>query len=175
MNTTNHATVERFESVDIDVSWLVVSSKVRAACEANQCGHYDQCYQCPPRVGTLELWADRLRTFEHARLVILTLSCAKAATQSEILETRRPLNDVVLDLERRLRAEGSSSALALVAGHCALCTECSVVRGASCVYPSLARPSLEAIGVDVGDVFGKLGRKLAFEPGQVTWVGAVLW
>jgi predicted metal-binding protein len=54
----------------------------------------------------------------------------------------------VLDLETAAMREGYLLAIGLISGFCQLCEECTLNR-ASCVNPTKARFSGEAVGVNV--------------------------
>jgi predicted metal-binding protein len=163
------------ETLDTNVEWLVPSATVRAACEANRCGHYGKNHQCPPLVGSLEYWAKRIRSFHRARLILLTVSFPEGTSQVELAATKQPLYRAILQQEQALRESAFPAAYGFVAGQCLVCTNCSANCGGACVYPEKARPSLEAIGIDVMKLLERMGRPIAFESGKVTWVGALLW
>ena len=55
---------------------------------------------------------------------------------------------VVFKLERMMFLFGYYSAFGLACGPCRLCPGCNV-RGRFCRFPHMARPSIEACGIDV--------------------------
>jgi len=60
---------------------------------------------------------------------------------------RRQMSEVVATLERELFLAGHYRAWGMGAGPCRLCAECDL--SAPCRFPSQARPSMEACGIDV--------------------------
>lgn len=65
------------------------------------------------------------------------------------------LQKVAAELERQLYFAGYDSAFGMACGPCLLCDEC-VLQPGKCKYPSIARPPMESMGIDVG----KAGYKL---------------
>ncbi|MCC6221912.1 MAG: hypothetical protein IT201_00270 [Thermoleophilia bacterium] len=67
----------------------------------------------------------------------------------------RRLHDVVSGLEREAMRRGYYLAVGFVAGDCELCATCDPSR--LCRNPLEARPSLEAMGVDIGRMLADAG------------------
>jgi predicted metal-binding protein len=63
-----------------------------------------------------------------------------------LLDESMTTHDIVAKLERRVFLDGYHSALRLPAGPCDHCKKCNLKP---CIYPRLARASMEACGIDV--------------------------
>lgn len=59
-----------------------------------------------------------------------------------------PINEIVVELEKRMFLDGYEKAFGMGAGPCFLCQECPVESG-KCTHRDQARPSMEACGIDV--------------------------
>ena len=97
------------------------------------CGGYNKRLTCPPFTPTPEETARVVACYQRAILI--------HADDNGIV------NEIVPKLEREIFLDGYFKALGLGSGPCRLCKRCDT--GALCKYPYLARPSMEACGVDV--------------------------
>ncbi|GAB4271551.1 MAG: hypothetical protein Kow0092_26310 [Deferrisomatales bacterium] len=125
------------------------------------CAGYGKGNQCPPRSPAL---ADTRATLASYRSALLVRGEPPTA------EFHRRM----LALERAAFLSGAPRALALVAGPCRLCPECAP---GACARPELARPSLEACGVDVYATAEKVGWPLtpvARPDGPAHYLGLLL-
>jgi len=61
------------------------------------------------------------------------------------LDPKQP-HEAAVELERQAFLKGYYSAFGLACGPCPYCDECNLEE---CVHPDLARPSMEACGIDV--------------------------
>lgn len=96
-------------------------------------GNYGKSLTCPPYSPTPEQMRRVLTGYSRAILLRLP---------DEWVET----HDMVAKLERHVFLAGYYSALGLPAGPCERCEECNLKQ---CVYPRLARASMEACSIDV--------------------------
>ncbi len=78
--------------------------------------------------------------------------------------------------EKKAFAEGFLFAAGFIGGCCRLCDECVAVRGGiQCRFPFKARPSMEAMGIDVIATAKKVGMPVFFPiSDRVTWTGLIL-
>jgi predicted metal-binding protein len=123
---------------------------------------------CPPNCVKPEEFAKSLERYKYAILVqakIITdlASMERRLGVSSLVEIikdedyRRQLRastrsfEVILNkLERDALMKGHRFALALSGGTCSLCDECAGISpGEPCRHPFEARPSMEAVGIDV--------------------------
>jgi predicted metal-binding protein len=61
----------------------------------------------------------------------------------------RKFLQALIDLEGEMFKDGYYKAFVFLAGPCRLCKECGTVTGTSCNHGDIARPSMEACGIDV--------------------------
>jgi predicted metal-binding protein len=111
---------------------VVTAPWVRFKCQYG-CGGYGGCLTCPPYSPTPEETARIIQQFETAILL----------HSDDHVEITR----VAAELEREIFLAGYYKAIAFGSGPCRFCEECDV-QG-DCKYPSLARPAMEAAGIDV--------------------------
>jgi predicted metal-binding protein len=112
---------------------------VRLRCQYG-CSEYGQCLTCPPHSPTPETTRKMLDEYQAAILL-----------HGDNWESVR---DIARGLERKVFLAGYYKAFAFVCGPCWLCKTCAVAgqkRGnvAKCTHPDLARPAMEAAGIDV--------------------------
>lgn len=121
--------------------------KFMAMCR--QCRNFGRQWSCPPFA---EDWTDTISGYSHVTLF---------ATKIEPIGHNIPLAEVLglFRTQRRriepllLRLEKDTGGLAFsFAGECLCCPEgeCARVNGERCRHPELVRPSLEAVGFDIG-------------------------
>lgn len=84
------------------------------------------------------------------------LSAARARFDfaTEMLPLWRNLHDLVMWAERECMRRGYYLSVGLGAGACELCSMCDTSK--LCVLPYQARPSIEAIGIDVPETLARL-------------------
>jgi predicted metal-binding protein len=116
----------------IDPKDIVVADWVRLKCQYG-CGGYNRILTCPPFSPTAEQMRRVLQGYSRALFM---------RVPNETQATR----DMLAKLERHIFLAGYHSAFGLHAGPCELCKECNLQR---CTHPRIARPSLEACGIDV--------------------------
>ncbi|MBO3799219.1 MAG: DUF2284 domain-containing protein [Thermoproteota archaeon] len=111
---------------------VVVRDWVRLKCQYG-CGGYGKRLTCPPYSPTPEQTRRILSGYSSAILLRF---------EPELLKVHK----IVAKLEREAFLSGYYSAFGLASGPCPFCKECNLK---SCVHPELARPSMEACGIDV--------------------------
>jgi len=116
----------------INVKNVFVEDWVRLKCQYG-CGGYNKSLTCPPYSPTPDQTKRALKGYSRAILMQLP---------DESMKT----HDMVAKLERHVFLRGYYSALGLPAGPCERCKKCNLKH---CVYPRLARASMEACGIDV--------------------------
>jgi predicted metal-binding protein len=118
---------------------VIVADWVRLKCMYG-CDGYGRSLTCPPYSPTPEETRRMLRSYEY---------CILVEFPSEA-DTHR----IMAELEREAFLAGYYSAFAMPAGPCELCGECTLKN---CRYPEIARPSMEACGIDVYATARKAG------------------
>jgi predicted metal-binding protein len=123
---------------------MVVSQWVRMKCTFG-CGKYGRNATCPPNVPSV---SECRRFFdEYSTAVIFHFE--KTVDKPEDRHSwSRGVNLELVKLERAVFLAGYEKAFLLFMDSCSICDECPGVREA-CKNPRLARPSPEAMAVDV--------------------------
>lgn len=116
----------------IRASSVVTAPWVRLKCRFG-CGGWGGCLTCPPNSPAPE---ETRRILDSYRRAILVHRGGKWAS----------VKSIVVKLERTVFLAGFYKALALGSGPCNLCRKCNLKE---CRHPELARPSMEACGIDV--------------------------
>jgi len=125
-------TIGAVEAKLIRAKDVVVQDWVRLKCQYG-CHGYGKSLTCPPHSPSPEQTRKILTGYSTA--ILMRLPDESMAS-----------HDLIAKLERSLFLAGYYSAFGLPAGPCKRCKKCSLER---CVYPRLARPSMEACGIDV--------------------------
>jgi predicted metal-binding protein/ubiquinone/menaquinone biosynthesis C-methylase UbiE len=146
----------------IGSSEIIIEPWVRIKCEFG-CSRHGASLNCPPHSPDEEKMKRILSGYTHALLVQST-------------PPGRQFHERLLELEKFLFINGHPEALAFGAGPCPMCPECP--PDGQCRFPKIARPSLEACGVDVYETARRAG--LWLEPirhrdGYIRYVGLVLF
>ena len=115
----------------IDPASIVTAAWVRLKCQFG-CSLYNSSLCCPPHSPPPEETRRVLDCYRRAILV----RCQPGVY----------VKTLVVTLEREVFLAGYYKALALGAGPCFQCEECSFDR---CRHPETARPAMEASGIDV--------------------------
>jgi predicted metal-binding protein len=105
---------------------------VRLKCQFG-CGGFNKRLTCPPFTPTPEETARTVACYRRAILM--------HAHDNDVV------NEIVPKLEREIFLDGYFKALGFGSGPCRLCPRCDTK--ARCKYPDIARPSMEACGMDV--------------------------
>jgi predicted metal-binding protein len=136
----------------IEPSQVVTADWVRLKCQYG-CGAYGSNLTCPPYSPTPAYTQRMLGEYASGLLVTFRVN-----SEEEEYDVRRQVKRIVADLERELFLDGYYSAFGMSCGPCNLCEECDVTR--PCKLPHLARPSMEACGIDVYATLRNVGLKL---------------
>ncbi len=127
------------EAVVISPRQVVTATWVRLRCQFG-CSESGLCATCPPHSPTPE--TTRKMLDEYRTAILLHASATE------------PLRKIARELERTIFLAGYYKAFAFLCGPCWLCKTCVALAGkgrkpAACKHPELARPAMEAAGIDV--------------------------
>ena len=128
----------------IEPSSIVVSQWVRLKCMFG-CGDYGKNASCPPNTPSV---AECRELFDEYRVGAVFHFEKKLARPEDRHAWTKKINRALVGLERGVFLLGYQKAFLLVMDTCGLCAECPGVR-AECRQPRLARPTPEAMAVDV--------------------------
>jgi predicted metal-binding protein len=167
------------EAILIRAKDVVVDERVRLKCRIPICDAYGRNLMCPPYVPSVADFRAALKRFSEALLIQLTVSLPKKprGPGKDVFLPAKRLHELVNLGERMAFGEGFRFATGLIGGCCRLCKTCAgATPGRRCAHPFKARPSMEAMGIDVTATTEKAGLKaLSFPIGRsVTWTGLLL-
>lgn len=163
----------------IDAHDIVVDERVRLKCQIPRCDSFGRNLMCPPHVPSVASFREALARFSRALLIQVSAPLAgnpENRPAAEIFAAAGKLHDLVNRSEKQAFEKGFRFATGLIGGCCRLCETCIAVEaGQACRYPFKARPSMEAMGIDVVATTEKAGLPTAFPiTGPITWTGAIL-
>jgi predicted metal-binding protein len=128
----------------IDPTQMVVAQWVRMKCTFG-CPDYGRNATCPPNVPSV---TECRAFFDEYRTAAMFHFAKSLGDPDQRGAWSRKANHALLKLEREVFLSGYQKAFLLFMDCCRICTDCPGVR-AECKSPELARPSPEAMGVDV--------------------------
>jgi predicted metal-binding protein len=147
---------------------VVVDDRVNLKCRVPLCSGYGHNLMCPPHVMAADETRGVLRKYDDALVVQLDIpvtqdcvdeqlggkSHAEARSDADQIEGLRESQTrfahLMTDLEKAAFKLGYRYAAAFSGGECVLCDECvGQASGEQCRHPFRARPSMEAVGIDV--------------------------
>lgn len=142
---------------------IKVDVRARAKCQIPSCTYFGTCLHCPPH--TIDPYWMSLLLGEYRFGLVFCLRFPPermVATDKKISqEDRRRLANLVLSIETAAFYDGYYFAMGLGAGSCKAtwCPEvpCQALAGGGCRFPGVARPSMEAVGLDVFGLAARLG------------------
>ncbi len=178
----------------IPVSYVVMDPRVRLKCQIPRCAHYGRNLMCPPNCVGPEEFARSLERYKSAILVqakiitdLASLERRLGATslievindedyRRQLRASTRSFEELLTKLERDAMMLGHRFALALSGGSCSLCDECvGISSGEKCRHPFEARPSMEAVGIDVILTAENAGAAVEFPAkNDPVWTGLLL-
>lgn len=177
---------------------VVIDERVKMKCRVPPCRDYGKNLMCPPYVMSTKELRDVLSKYEWA-LLIQVEAPFNTDVKNEILQTgdvaslyRKKgfliafgqnfgsnfnlLHLIVNKVEAKASMLGYRFATGFKAGACKLCSECVAENsGKHCRHPYQARPSMEAVGIDVLKTAEIAGLPVDFPPkDKAVWNGLVL-
>jgi len=136
----------------IDPKSIVVSHWVRMKCMFG-CGEYGRTATCPPQVPSVEECSKFFRDYRQAVIIHFEKTVAKPEDRHAWTRT---VNLRLVELEREVFLSGCEKAFLLFMDSCTICAQCAGKREA-CIEPRKARPTPEAMAVDVYATVRKAG------------------
>jgi predicted metal-binding protein len=190
--------LEATNAVPLKAESVVVDERARLKCRVPLCDDYGLNLMCPPNVMSVHEFREVLAKYNRAILVQI-----EGLIPAEMMEEIRRADDVAalyksdsfldsykkfldpikLKLHRIIReveaqafALGYRFATGFIAGSCKLCSECVAIDSQEpCRHPFRARPSMEAVGIDVFKTAENAGLPFNIPPkDKIVWNGLVL-
>ncbi len=159
---------------------IVVDERVRLKCQIPLCDTYGRNLMCPPNLPSIEDFRRALARFSRAILIQVSASIPEQSggkLSEDVFGPANKLHELVNKGEKMAFEGGLHFATGLIGGCCRLCEECVAVQGETrCRFPFKARPSMEAMGIDVFSTLEKIGLPVSGLPvkNSVTWTGIIL-
>ncbi len=174
---------------------VVIDERVRLKCLVPRCSSYGRNLMCPPAVPAPDELRAALRRYTQALVVQQPIPVAQAAvdeafagrTYAEahaagdagvggVAESQAAFAALMTALEREAFGLGYRFAAAFAGGECVLCEECvGQGSGEPCRHPFEARPSAEALGVDLVATAAAAGLDIEFPAAEhARWTGLLL-
>jgi len=150
----------------IPAGWVEVDERVRLKCVAGRCMNYGQSATCLPYAPELDSARKAFGRFHWAVLlkkdIVPVADFADFARHtSHGLKKEIEFNEVTVRIETMAFADGYYFAMGFGLGNCrySLCdgTVCAALDSGRCRFPFKARPSMEAVGIDVYGLVAKVG------------------
>jgi len=171
----------------IDADNIVLDRRVRLKCEIPVCSSFNRHLMCPPNLMPVEEFERIVRSYGKALLLQVEDEidssdrteegiCKELDDSIAPTDSQRALHRIVNELEAAAFKKGFYLATGLIAGECLLCPECiGPASGEACRRPFEARPSMEAMGIDVVKTCRNAGLKVSLSSKEkVRWTGLVL-
>jgi len=157
----------------IQANQIVVDERVRLKCQIPLCPHYGNSLRCPPNTMPVAEFRSVLARYSCA-LVLQVVSYG--IEEKTLAATERKAQLMLGELEKKALGLGFYFAAGLGASNCRICEECVGARsGLPCRNPSQARPSAEAMGIDVIKTAGEAGLSFGLDnPKEVVYTGILL-
>lgn len=170
---------------------IVVDERVRLKCAVPLCDNYNRHLLCPPNLMTVEEFRKVVSAYRAAIIIQLEAdydSTDKSSSRlsgqlQRQLEARtggekweKRLHSIVAEVEAAAFKSGFYLAAGLIGSECVLCPECvGKDAGHACRHPFRARPSMQAMGIDVIRTCKNAGMPVTLSStANVKWTGLVL-
>jgi predicted metal-binding protein len=178
---------------------VVVDERVRLKCQVPVCDDYGLNLKCPPTVMRVQEFREALAKYTWAVLIQIHAPISAAmrveidhasdvaglykspkfmeSYRESFIPAQQKLHRIVHKIEAQAFTLGYRFAVGFIGGTCKLCSQCVASSDSQepCRHPYLARPSMEAVGIDVFATAKNAG--LPFEipaKDNTVWNGLVL-
>jgi len=184
----------------LSVREVVVDPRVLLKCRTPLCASYGRNLMCPPHVMSPHEFAAALQRYSDGlvvqRAIPMTAADVKRrfrgkglaqlvqskAYQKTLADSQNAFVELLTALEAEAQGMGHRFAAALAGGDCCLCEVCvAAAPGAgrdadlACLHPFVARPSMEAVGIDVVRTAQAAGLPIEMPAGEhPVWTGLLL-
>jgi predicted metal-binding protein len=163
----------------VDVGLITVDERVQLKCRYPPCLYYGANLMCPPYTPSAKEFREYVAKYRSAIIVQIEtpieeeiqkrikrkgskleelVKDEELIEQTRLMEGWKKLNAVVSAVEREALNKGYHLSLGLTAGTCRLCARCDLKW--PCKHPWEARPSMEAVGINVHETAKNAGLEL---------------
>lgn len=152
---------------------IVVDDRVRFQCSQSGCYDYGKPI-FPPNVSTVNEFRNVLREYTMGIILQLNSPIHMDSWKSEADKHALDLHNLVYRGEKKAFSLGFPLAAGLIGGSCKICDNCRGTTKNECTNKDKARPSMEAMGIDVIKTCKNAGLDIEFVKGEVTWTALIL-
>ena len=137
----------------ISADAISIEDEIIEMCRPPYCEQYGKSANCPPHVMTPEDARQWIRPYHSALIFKIDVS-PRVLFSKQGLEIFKKIFLISARLEELSVEQGHAFSKGLAAGSCksVFCRDIpcdALIKGRKCRYPSLARPSMEALGINV--------------------------
>lgn len=158
---------------EIPVDSISIEDEVRKNCEVNACGRYGKTWGCPPGIGSIAEWKEKIAAFSRAVMFNYVGNIEDSYDFEGMQEIGEKFTEIVSSIDRKLRGTGEKYLL-FGAGSCSICEKCTYPE-APCKFPEKMIPSMESCGMFVAKMAEPNGFKYINGANTVTYFGIVLY
>jgi predicted metal-binding protein len=156
------------EARALDTSTIQVKDAVAFKCRVPHCYAYNTCAQCPPHAPAPSEIRQLLKDYSYGVLFVRKVSSRLLKLDRNDKERKaafRSILEIASKLESAAFYDGHYLAVGFGSGSCfsSLCDPklgCQVLKGEKCRFPLKARPSMEAVGMDVYNLIASSGGEI---------------
>jgi len=153
------------QAESISAQWVRIDERVRLKCSIPPCPNYGRCGYCPPYTPEPEFMRKALGQFKWALLFRIDVPVEDFADFKRYYphgqQYQRKTDEIAAKIESMAFADGYRFAMGFGAGGCrdTLCNGglCQQLDSGRCRHVLRARPSMEAVSIDVSDLANKVG------------------
>ena len=153
----------------IPAHWVQIDERVRLKCMVPPCPNYGRCGYCPPHTPEPDFMRKALSRFSWA--ILFKHDVVPVEDFTDITryyphgqKQQRKTGEIAAQIESLAFTDGYQLAVGFGAGGCrdTLCNGglFQVLDSGRCLHILKARPSMEGVGIDVGDLVAKVNWKI---------------
>ncbi|HNX14675.1 MAG TPA: DUF2284 domain-containing protein [Oscillospiraceae bacterium] len=158
---------------EIPIDSIALEDEVRKNCEVNACGRYGKTWGCPPGIGPIAEWKEKILSFSHAVMFNYIGKIEDSYDFEGMQEIGNQFTQKMRSFNEQLQKTGEK-VLLFGAGSCSICEKCTY-PDASCRFPEKMVPSMESCGMFVAKMAEPNGFKYINGANSVTYFGIVLF
>lgn len=164
------------KAIAISTADIVFNPRCRLKCIVPLCPNYRKNLMCPPFLPPFNEAKEMIQKYRWGILVIVETPVSQEKDKIETGSLK--VYKIVSELEKAAFNKGYRFAAGFTSDSCKLCDKCVIAEknDTTCRHPLQARPSMQAMGIDVTATLEKVvTSSLEFPPKEkIMWVGMVL-
>jgi predicted metal-binding protein len=157
----------------LDRATMVFREQIRHICQTNGCHRYNEAWDCPPVIGSLEECEERVQKYSKGVLLQSTATLEDEFDIETMIEAAKLNGERTAKFAAALRKD-YPDALIFNGGGCRFCEKCSF-PDSPCRFPEKLFPSLEGYGIVVTDLCKANNLPYYYGPLTLTYTSAALY